>query len=81
MFSDPQLESLLAGLATNEAETLIRTSALIQHISYRDGFRSNIISLTENVSNLIYIDRNHWRLWRRFQYCFHVKRALEMTGF
>ena len=38
MFSDPQLESLLAGLATNEAETLIRTSALIQHISYRDGF-------------------------------------------
>ena len=36
MFSDPQLESLLGGLATNEAENLIRTSALIQHISYRD---------------------------------------------
>ena len=43
MFSDPQLESLLAGLATNEAETLIRTSALIQHISYRDGFGFKMI--------------------------------------
>ena len=47
MFSDPQLESLLAGLATNEAETLIRTSALIQHISYRDGFGFNFVYLIQ----------------------------------
>ena len=47
MFSDPQLESLLAGLATNEAETLIRTSALIQHISYRDGFGFKFVYFTK----------------------------------
>lgn len=50
MFSDPQLESLLAGLATNEAETLIRTSALIQHISYRDGFGFKLVYFTQMIT-------------------------------
>ena len=36
MFSNPQLENLLSGLTSNEAETLTRTAALIQHITFRD---------------------------------------------
>ena len=53
MFSIHQLESLLSGLATNEAESLIRTSSLIQHISYRDGQAKTAFRKLGAISKLV----------------------------
>ena len=53
MFSIHQLESLLSGLATSEAESLIRTSSLIQHISYRDGQAKTAFRKLGAISKLV----------------------------
>ncbi|CAG5098873.1 Oidioi.mRNA.OKI2018_I69.XSR.g16050.t1.cds [Oikopleura dioica] len=52
-FSEPQLESLLAGLNSSEAESLTRTSALIQHISFRDSTAKNSLRKLGAISKLV----------------------------
>jgi hypothetical protein len=53
MFSNPQLESLLSGLSSNEAETLTRTAALVQHISFRDHAAKNALRKLGAISKLV----------------------------
>lgn len=53
MFSNPHLESLLSGLSSNEAETLTRTAALIQHISFREPKAKNALRKLGAISKLV----------------------------